>query len=927
MTSGANGVGRAMQPSRSASTLRYLSGLGLALLILLSAGAPWAARAQSQRPPRPVEETRYTFALVGVPLDEALEHLLDQTRLSLIYEATVTEGRTTFCKAERVTAEEVLACILHGTGLDYARLSSGTYVLIPDVRGPTLYASLTGQILDAETGAPLADANVLLAGEHVGTATNQDGRFAFAALRPGPHRLVITHVAYHDADRTVRLRPDEQGRVALALEPRVALSAPVVVSGIAARLPSEGLGEARREMVEEATPGGVGTPDVVQDLASVVGVRLGDALSDVHVQGGGAGEQQFLLDGMPVFMPVPSGGFVGPFSPFAVERVTVRKAGFGAAYGSYLSGVIEVDHRLASEHSLAAQVDPLSVNARWSGHAQMGRGPQAAWMVAARKGLWDVYAPRRLETLLQSWSTPDRFLLDALQNPGRPAAASRSGDVASSLELAFSDIHAAARLRFGGLRSLRFSFYQGRNAFGTESEVASGTDEPPFAEDVFEEAYRWRNRAARIRYEWVPSGRLFANLSAWVSSYRLRHPVGFSPADSSLAASALSAEASNAVRETGFRLGGDCAAAVRHTFSGALEGTLTSSAFARSTDFFGASPTEPDTLQPVRERLAAYLEDRVALGYGTTLTLGTRLTYLPRARSLLAEPRLAMQYDHETGWLGSWALRGAVGLYRQYLHSFDVATYNVTSLLPRVRLWLPVEQDQRPPEAYHATAAFLYLPNDTWQLSIETYYKHQPRLLVLNYARLSETSDNLLTDADGYAYGTALAVSRKGSRLQLDAQYEYAVARQRVPNRFGGAFVPAPWDAPHRLYLAVDHAILPQLTLTLRWQGIFGRSWGFRQAYYDFLEPDPATRRFTPFDLSDPAAHRLPTFSQWDAGLAYTQQVMGLGVQGRLTLINLLARRNVTDWTLRYDESADVYVRQARRAAAFIPSFSLQVSL
>ena len=391
-----------MQPGRPVSTVRCLYRSGLALLILLSAVLPRAARAQSQRSARPVEEARYTFALVGVSLDEALEHLLDRTRLSLIYEAAVTEGRTTYCKAERVTAEKLLACMLQGTGLDYARLSSGTYVLIPDVRGPTRYASLTGQVLDAETGTPLADANVLLAGEAIGTATNQDGRFAFAALRPGPHQLVITHVAYHDADRTVRLRPDEEGRVALTLAPRVALSAPVVVSGIAARLPSESLGEARREQVAETTPGVVGTPDVVQDLASVVGVRLGDALSDVHAQGGGAGEQQFLLDGMPVFMPVPSGGFVGPFSPFAVERVTVRKAGFGAAYGSYLSGVIEVDHRLASAHSLAAQVDPLSMNARWNGHARMGRGPEAAWMMAARKGLWDVYAPRRLETLLQT---------------------------------------------------------------------------------------------------------------------------------------------------------------------------------------------------------------------------------------------------------------------------------------------------------------------------------------------------------------------------------------------------------------------------------------------------------------------------------------------------------------------------------------------
>ena len=166
-----------------------------------------------------------------------------------------------------------------------------------------------------------------------------------------------------------------------------------------------------------------------------------------------------------------------------------------------------------------------------------------------------------------------------------------------------------------------------------------------------------------------------------------------------------------------------------------------------------------------------------------------------------------------------------------------------------------------------------------------------------------------------------------GRRLQVEAHYEFAVARRRVANRFGGAFVPVPWDAPHRVYVALDLLPLPRWTATVRWQSVWGRSWGFRQAYYDFLEPHPDTRQFSSYDFSDPAAHRLPVFSQWDVGLAYARRVGGVGVQGRLAFINVLGRRNITDWSLRYDADAEAYVRRARRAVSFLPSASLRLSL
>ena len=89
-----------------------------------------------------IEETRYTFVLVGVSLVEALSLLIDKTQISLVYGTELVEGKTTFCRARQEPQEAVLACILKATGLDYSRLSSGTYVLFADPQTRPRYGRL-----------------------------------------------------------------------------------------------------------------------------------------------------------------------------------------------------------------------------------------------------------------------------------------------------------------------------------------------------------------------------------------------------------------------------------------------------------------------------------------------------------------------------------------------------------------------------------------------------------------------------------------------------------------------------------------------------------------------------------------------------------------------------------------------------------------
>jgi hypothetical protein len=871
------------------------------------------------------EEGRYTFALVGVPLGEALHLLIDRTRIDLFYEQTLVESEIVFCDVKQATREAVLRCILEETSLDFYRLSSGVYVLTRKALTAPAYGALAGIVLDTQTLEPLSDVAVILHDLATGAATNLAGRFAFSRLKPGRYVLALSHVAYQNQAAEVDVGPGATAQLRILLQPKTLISAPIVVNGLTPRLTSARLN--REDMELDASAASA----PLDGLATIIGVHVGDALADVHVQGGEAGEHQYTLDGAPVFMPLRNGGFFGSFSPFAIERIDVHKAGYEARYGSVLAGTIEMKHDLASAGPtlIVVQGDPLSVNGRFDGPEVAWRGARIDWMVAGRRSLWDIVQPRALEARLRDWGEPNPYLWHALFSDSLALPAEDTVSAASPLSIGFSDLHAASRVRFGNGHSIQASLYSGFNRYGYD---APANVPAPGTRDM----YSWVNLAARIRYDWVAGRRTFMHADFTRSEYRLHHPIDRRPfaRPGEALPDSLEPDADdfNDLFTYSVGVGIDHALTDRHFLAGAVEAVYVESEFSLSTDPSGAWPAITHSLvRPARFRWQAFLEDTWALSERSTLTLGIRQTYLHAQRRLYAEPRLALRLDTPDGPGGIWAFRLAAGLYRQFVNQFDVASYNPSALLPSFRFWIPISASMRAPTAYHTAASMLFKPSDPWQIRLESYYKYHPRLTVLDYtARMARVPDrpspaDVFDESRGYGYGFGVEIVRERASLVVTARYDFAAARRRTAHRFGGRSLPVPWDVPHQAYAAIDYRWGASFTASARWIGIFGRMWGYRRAYYDYLEPGLAPFSDPLVDFSRPDLHRLPAFSEVDLGLAYAQRLGRLGLQGRLNVVNLLGRRNVLEWTLREGISPSAPERRARYAPPFYPSISIRV--
>ncbi|MEX0747674.1 MAG: TonB-dependent receptor, partial [Rhodothermales bacterium] len=753
---------------------------------------------------------RFTFVVRGVPLGEALERLVGIAGIDLVYTSRHVDGLFAYCNGRDLTREDLLKCVLNGSGLEYVRSVSGAYVLIESIARPPAMGDLAGNIVDSETGEPLPYANVMLAEAASGTTTNGAGMFTFASLVSGPYRVVVTYVGYETAVDSVWIDPGARQRVRIALHPKETLMSPIVVDGLAQRLPSTGLGEssARGEMLRTSP-----IADVSGGLASLSGVAVHQPLADVLIQGGATGEHTTLLDGVPVRDPVSLGRYLSAFSPLALGRVTVHKAGFGAEHGSHLSGLVTVTHDLSSSAGLALSADPLSLNGRATTPIRLSETVHGAFMAAARSSFWGVYRDPAVESLLQALESMDPLMLahwtgdESFQvSPGRAES-----------DVQFSDFHSAARLHLSPFRILDASVYRARNRLTSGLQAASGNSGGHIATDG---RYDWTNWIGQVRHNWLIGARssFSAQLQgSWNSStndyagfyYSDAGSLGY-PAPGITSSGQGASNEDNWIRELAAKAAFSHSLSPHHHIDAGIDVSHFESDFTLHNPFVSVFGHAISTWQS-----SAYVGARLSSGLRFVLEPGVRLTFVPDRRSVYAEPRIALRYDSPEG---RYAARIATGLYRQFVNQFDVTSVGATALVPSTLFWLPLDGTLAPPRAYHASAEALWTPDRAWSISMEGYHKWQPRLLVLDYVALASDhaaaleQSEFITPTSGRVYGAGLGITRTG-RIEPALRYTYSHATRRFPGRFLDEEQPAPWNTPHRLEVDLRVAVTARLDL------------------------------------------------------------------------------------------------------------------
>ncbi|TVR63185.1 MAG: hypothetical protein EA422_09965, partial [Gemmatimonadales bacterium] len=653
----------------------------------------------------------YTLILRDVPLLEALERVVSVTGLDLLFGSEVTEAagdRRVFCRAEGDTAEGVLSCVVRSVDLDFYRLSSGTYVVIVGPQGLPRQGRLSGFVTDGWTGEPLSNAQVRVISPALSTYANGSGVFSFPALLPGRHEVVISVHGYESLRTWVEVPPEGEARTTFSLEPRPFVARPIVVDGLElSGLSGFRAGAAALESTDiraDTRAGG----DITGALPRLLGVASRPFLSEVLIQGGESVKQQLRLDGVPIYNPLAVEGIVGTFSPLALERVNVRKAGFPARFGSAAAGILDLEQAVGSGRGTEVQVDPFNVNARVGVGLPGARGSEGSLMLAGRMSLWEVLPVPALDRTLRDWNRVDPLLTRALEGPTphqEGFAASEAVEYVGhghGSDIRSSDLHMALRVPTGPAGAVRVSAYRGASDIFTQVLSAGHHAGSPSPDRMMmaQDGYDWSNTAGRVRWEGLVGSRslvavqLHGSRHRFESGYRMSQMAMDTPTAQGSAmgaedvlvnrlSSARLLSDRSQIEEVGASASMDLSPDTRHRVHLALEATRVEGRLDLDGGLFPHLRTDA-----AHTRLAGVLEDRWTRG-ALTLEGGLRTTWIAESDRLFHEPRAAAEWEGRPGGWGPVATRVSAGLYRQYVNQLELANPGPSALVPFLRFWLP----------------------------------------------------------------------------------------------------------------------------------------------------------------------------------------------------------------------------------------------
>ena len=853
-------------------------------------------------------------------LFDAIERFQAAWGVDVSYASSTLDGLVTEWVGPVATdAESDLDVLLRGLRVTFHRPSSGTFFLEPL---PEEISILTGIVRAQETGIPLRDVHISLVGTPEGTTSNRDGQFSLSTTPRSSARVAISHIGYHSDIREVELLADSTLSIEIWLSEWVIQGLPPV-EVISTPLPSESLREVSvypfemdtRETEDLGQITGLGTSDLVRNLYDIVGVDIDLSTGDIHIQGGARGEHQFLLDGGKIFEPIHLGLF-GVFNPFAIRQVTVHKAGFDVTLGSSTAGIINAEHSIDAVKAIVVQVDPISFNGRIASKMELGPATVSI-MGAFRNSVWNRWwsnmRSESIDRLLKDWNRPDVFLMRASLYPLKRVFEHAYDRLINRLQIVpqpllpdiyFDDLHAATKIEWADNKEAGFSWYQGHSTL--EGKLLSAAADS--TRIVSPDRHAWENQSMRIYWEQRLTDRFSWRTSWRRGNYELSHDYGGLDRQNSVHAAfnvyrynAIKTSDQNSLMNNDIGVSIDYSSPQLHVRAG-LD-------FSRSNHRFSIQHVFPRVLEHERKSRTSsgYAQQTWSPWPWTELTTGLRLTWLQVQDRFHLEPRAAILF--KSPYRGGYgvSLRLATGVYYQFLNQFEIATISPSTIVPSTRFWLPIDETNRAPLAYHYSVDMAAQLWTYWRFGLEYYYKNQRRLYRIDYPLLWRqetdsppitTINEFVTNTHGFAFGTAAELLRNGEKFDLELRYEYSGSRREYTFRNNRpVFLPVPWNIPRQFQTKVVVRPIPALEGTVRWRGAWGRKWGFQQTYYDLLgSSTDYIANFDGYSFTDPTApgHELAPFSQFDLALAVLirDRTGDSTLQLRLDVLNAFDRMN-----------------------------------
>lgn len=193
---------------------------------------------------------------------------------------------------------------------------------------------ISGIVRDANTGEPMAGANVLISGTSLGAAANAEGYFVILNIPPGEYEVTATYIGYAKVvKQEVEVNIDLTTLMDFDLQVQAFQGQEIVVTA-----------ERKAVQVDVASSQLNISKDEISDLPAtsiddVVGMEAG--MDGLSVRAGDLDETTVLLDGL-TMKDNRTGNPISNISLSSIEEIMVQSGGFSAEYSDLQSGVVSI---------------------------------------------------------------------------------------------------------------------------------------------------------------------------------------------------------------------------------------------------------------------------------------------------------------------------------------------------------------------------------------------------------------------------------------------------------------------------------------------------------------------------------------------------------------------------------------------------------
>ena len=332
------------------------------LFITLSIGLPFSLQAQTKAP-------SFTVRFTETPLREALAHLKSQHEIKLAYDDRAIADIRITRAFENLSLPAAIKELLANTDLVY-RILGNDKVLIrrqalaeQSTETPGLQ-TLSGRVVDPQTGEGLAFATITTLDGKRGTIADEKGAFVFE-LSDQQHQVRVQYLGYQGKDVSL-----EKGGTKLVVglypKPQEIPSITIIERLPLVRNSQADGGLSIRSDALFRLPSFAGGVDLFRNLQLLPGISAHDDLSaELKIRGGKADENMIILDGISLYKVDHYFGVFSAMNPNVIEEVTLYKNSYPVEYGGRLSGLVEMNTTDVLQQPASGQVglDLLTTNA------------------------------------------------------------------------------------------------------------------------------------------------------------------------------------------------------------------------------------------------------------------------------------------------------------------------------------------------------------------------------------------------------------------------------------------------------------------------------------------------------------------------------------------------------------------------------------